>query len=348
MSRATDRMATIADYAAAEKLFENTKHIRGRSEQGKPLGERRDFDRFSLTKSHWMNDKGGDDGERKPSYDCVLYSTTVVRFQPDGVVAVRDGGYVTQSTHAFIRRLTSVSVSTHEGATVLHTTNGRFEIPRGLNSLDSTSLHMRKNEKGQYEVLNGTPQWKLEINRTGTSAIRKRYAEFIKYFDSMVALRKEQADGRYWGHANGSDNGSDNGSEFVKFTEGELVQSVAGMGITINSPHSVYAFARCLNDRSRNDYTFTVAKFIALISNTSDKYHTSFYGAFMLMCALSSAQHRTQAGVACSAVAVRKNMLEVLYKWHSDEALRRVDLPIGELGSRKYLNWLKGAYEELA
>jgi hypothetical protein len=342
MSKATDRMATIADYAAAEKFFENTKHIRGRSEHSKPLGERRDINRFSITKSHWMNDKGGSDGECKPSYNCVLYNTTVVRFRFDGVVAVRDGGYVTQSTHAFIRRLTNVSVSTHEGATVLHAANGRFEIPRGSNSLDSTSLLMRRNRYWQYEVLNGEPQYRLEINRTGTSAIRRRYAEFIKYFGSMVALRKEKADGRYWGQANGS--------EIVKFTEGELVQSVAGgMEITINSPRSVYQFARCLDDRSRNDYSFAVTKFIALISDTSDKQHTSFYGAFMLMCALSGVQQRTQGGnIACSAVAIRKNMLEVLYKWHSDEAIRRVDLPLGELGSRKYMSWLKSAYEELA
>jgi hypothetical protein len=341
MSKATDRMATIADYATAERLFADTKHIRGRSEQSKPLGERRDFDRFSITKSHWMNDKGGSDGECKPSYNCVLYTTTVVRFRPDGVVAVRDGGYVTQSTHAFIRRLTNVSVSTHEGATVLGVANGKFEVPRGLNSSDSTSLLMRRNRYWQYEVLNGEPQYKLEINRTGTGAIRRRYAEFIKYFDSMVALRREKADGRWWGHANGS--------EFVKFTEEELVQSVAGMAITVSLPRSVYEFARCLNDRSRNDYSFTVAKFIALISDTSDKQHTSFYGAFMLMCALSGVQQRARGGeVACSAVAIRNNMLEVLYKWHSDEAIRRVDLPLGELGSRKYLNWMKGAYEELA
>lgn len=341
MSRATDRMAAIADYAEAEQLFADTKHIRGRNEHSKPLGERRDFDRFSISRGNWMNDKGGDDGERKPSYECVLYSTTVVRFQPDGVVVVRDGGYSTQSTHAFIRRLTSVSVSTHEGATVLGVANGKFEIPRGLNSLDSTSLFMRKNEKGQYEVTNGTPQYRLEINRTGTGAIRRRYAEFIKYFDSMVALRREKADGRYWGYPQSI--------EVIKFTEGELVQSVAGMQITINSPHNVYAFARCLDDRSRNDYSLNTTMFVALISDTSDKQHTSFYGAFMLMCALSSIQHRTRSvGIVCSAVAIRKNMLEVLYKWHSDEALRRVDLPLGELGSRKYLNWLKGAYEELA
>lgn len=340
MSKATDRMATIADYTTAERHFENTKHIRGRSEQSKPLGERRDFDRFSMTKSHWMNDKGGSDGECKPSYDCVLYSTTVVRFRPDGVVAVRDGGYVTQSTHAFIRRLTNVSVSTHEGATVLSVANGKFEIPRGLNSSNSTSLLMRRNRYWQYEVLNGEPQYKLEINRTGTGAIRRRYAEFIKYFGSMVALRKEKAVGRLWGHAHGS--------EFVKFNEGELVQSVAGMEITINSPHNVYAFARCLDDRSSRDYSFNMTKFIDLISDTSDKQHASFYAAFMLMCALSGTKQRTRGGeMACSAVAVRKSMLEVLYKWHSDEAIRRVDLPLGELGSRKYMSWLKGAYEEL-
>jgi hypothetical protein len=202
---------------------------------------------------------------------------------------------------------------------------------------------MRKNENGRYEVLNGEPQYKLEINRTGTGAIRRRYAEFIKYFDSMVALRKEKADERYWGHPRSS--------ELVKFTNAELMQSVAGMQLTVDAERSVYAFSHSLDDRSRNDYSFTVAKFIALISDTSDKQHTSFYAAFMLMCALSGTKQRTRGGeMACSAVAVRKSMLEVLYKWHSDEAIRRVDLPLGELGSRKYMSWLKGAFghEELA
>jgi hypothetical protein len=339
MSKATDRMTALADYAAAEKFFENTKHIRGRSEQSKPLGERKDIDRFKLNRAH------KDAGERgvEIHYECVLYNTTVVRFRPDGVVVVRDGGYVTQSTHAFIRRLTNVSVSTHEGATVLGVANGKFEVPRGLNSSDSTSLLMRKNENGRYEVLNGEPQYKLEINRTGTGAIRRRYAEFIKYFDSMVALRKEKAVGRLWGHASGGD--------FVKFTEEELVQSVAGMQLTVDAPRSVYQFARCLDDRSSRDYSFNMTKFIDLISDTSEKQHASFYAAFMLMCALSGTKQRTQGGnIACSAVAVRKSMLEVLYKWHSDEAIRRVDLPLGELGSRKYMSWVKGAFghEELA
>lgn len=320
MSRAADRIARIADYAAAEKFFENTKHIRGRSEQDKPLGDRRHIDRFIMSRVH---------RSEGIQYVCTLYSTPVVTFMPDGEVQVRVHSYTTPSTHDFIRSvLTTVSASTHENQTVLSVSNGKFVVPR------DGHVKLRRNDKGQYEALDQTPQTKLKINRTGTAAVRRKYADFLSYMDGVLAVRKNDGQIR------------------VTYREfGDVLDTTKVDGI-VRLDATTYEFG--WSKKSRNTGMHNL---LSLITDKSEDQHKWFYKAFLTLVISRvnpySSPTRKITGnedytVTHSAAGLKEHLLDSLYRWHSGWTINRVTLPLGELGSTKYEHWLSGEDEELA
>ena len=320
MSRAADRIARIADYAAAEKFFENTKHIRGRSEQNKPLGDRRHADTFFMSRAH---------RSEGVLYICTLYSTPVVTFMPDGEVRVCVQSYTTRSTHDFINAvLANVSVSTHENQTVLSVSNGKFVVPR------DGHLKLRRNDKGHYEALDQKPQTKLKINRTGTAAVRRKYADFISYMDGMLAVRKNDGQIR------------------VTYREiGDVLDTTKIDGV-VRLDASKYETNWV--KKSRN---IGMLNLLNMIKDKSEDQHKWFYKAFLTLVISRvnpySSPTRKITGnedytVTHSAAGLKAHLLDSLYRWHSGWTINRVTLPLGELGSTKYEHWLSGEDEELA
>jgi hypothetical protein len=334
MGRATDKISHIADYQAAAKFYENTKHIRGRSEMVKPLGARKDIDRFNIFQG-WTGD------DAKPTYICTLYRTPVVKFRPNGDVIVRNGGYVTPSTHDFIRRVTNVRVETHEGSTVLSVANGKFKM-----NLDSDTLILKTNpETGRYEVTNGEPQHRYKIDRKGTTVIRKRYAEFIKYFDGMVLLRQEAATAGDWATAPTN--------SYVRFGLPEICEvanATQGMNYAEGRPrvaHMFMDYCNSLTNKTDSKYAERVLQLTALLNDTSDTQHESYHRAFVFMCMTVGALDFKDQNYCRTVVEVaRESMLSVLYRWHNSESLTRVEMPFGELGSRRYRSWTMAALDE--
>ena len=321
MSRASDRIARIADYAAAEKFFENTKHIRGRTEQDKPLGDRRLIYTFYMSRVH---------RSEGVLYVCTLYRTPVVTFMPDGEVRVCVQSYTTRSTHDFIRAvLANVSVSTHENQTVLHVSNGKFIVPR------DGHVKLRRNDKGQYEALDQTPQTKLKINRTGTAAVRRKYADFISYMDGVLAVRKHEG--------------------MVRITYGEIGDVLDTIKVDGVVRLDAEKYETNWIKRSRNTGMLNL---LNLITDKSEDQHKWFYKAFLtlVMSKANNNNHRAPARitgnedrkVTHSAAVLKAHLLDSLYRWHSGWTLTRVTLPLGELGSTKYEHWLRGEDEELA
>lgn len=328
MSRAAYRIKKIADYAAAEKFFENTKHIRGRSEHDKPLGDRRHIDRFVITRKYGHG-HGHGHGEGA-SYICTLYSTPVVTFMPDGEVHVRVMSYTTPSTHDFIRAvLTNVSTSVHEGHTALHVSNGKFVVPR------DGYVKLRRNDRGYYEALDQKPQTKLKINRTGTAVVRKKYADFIAYIDGALAVRKHE------------------GMVHITYGEiGDVLDTIRIDGV-VRLDKSKYETN--WTKKSRNT---GMQNLIGMITDKSEDQHKWFYKAFLTLVMSKGSTYSSSntiritgnedRKVAHSAAVLKAHLLDILYRWHSSWTLIRVALPLGELGSRKYEHWLSGEDEELA
>jgi hypothetical protein len=98
------RVPRVHSYAEALRIHSNTKPLRGRAEEIRPLGNRRDAD------TYWIR-KHGD------AIELVLYKTPVITFEPDGDVVLFVDSYNSVSTHQF----------------------GMFLIPRNNGRGDSTA-----------------------------------------------------------------------------------------------------------------------------------------------------------------------------------------------------------------
>jgi len=283
-----DRVAYIADYAAAKAYYESTTHIRGQSEHRKPLGDRRYHSAFYMCVRH--EDVG-------PVYECFLYRTPVVKFMPDGTVELRNGGWASNSTHRFITKLTDVRTSKHEGETVAEVSNGSFQMERGL------KLVLRRNEQRQYEVIEGgATQTKYSINRKGTANIRKRYAEFLKYFEGMVALRRE---------------GPDTKNPFLKANRSEFA------GVTMAGGF---------------DETF-ISLISATGDDQHEKFYKAFL--LVVLTSHVQLKASSSETIVVLVRNMREGILETMYRQHSNESLTKTDIPLGGLGSRKYKDWCK-------
>lgn len=80
-------------YQFYKNKFDTTKPIRGRTEEIRPIGQRR---------RDWEQVTRKDLGNGQFAYCAKLYGTDVVEYHPDGSVVVRVGGWATPTTAEFI------------------------------------------------------------------------------------------------------------------------------------------------------------------------------------------------------------------------------------------------------
>ena len=108
------RVPKIYNYADALRRFNNTKPIKGRSEEKRPLGERRDADTYSIRKNVWTD-----------AIELVLYQTPVITFTQEDEVRIKFGTWSSASTCQFIDRiLSSVHCNRVRGNVVLSFVDG--------------------------------------------------------------------------------------------------------------------------------------------------------------------------------------------------------------------------------
>jgi hypothetical protein len=196
--------------------------------------------------------------------------------------------------------------------------------------------------------MNGVVQHRYKIDRKGTTVIRKRYAEFIKYFDGMLSLRKESLGVGGW-----LDSPTNSYVRFGLPEVCEVSNVTEGMNYVEGKPrvaHMFMDYCHRLTNRTNVKYTERVGQLIALLNDTSDTQHESFHRAFVFMCmTVGALDFKDQNYYQVETEMARESMLNVLYRWHNSESLTRVTMPMGELGSRKYVSWMLPAMDgELA
>ena len=172
------RVPHVHTYEQALSIYNNSKPIRGRAMEVRPLGSRRDGD------TYWIR-KNGD------ALELVLYKTPVITFMPDGEVVLFIDGYNSVSTHQFIGHVLGISVHGARRTTVLTINGNKYTIA------DKDKLRLRK-EGENWHVLNPTAQWGWKLNRKEVTNVRTRYGEFYKYLKGFVNLRTEVAKQHRW------------------------------------------------------------------------------------------------------------------------------------------------------
>jgi hypothetical protein len=166
-------MNTYADAVRWELLV---KPIRGRKEECKPLGAR--------NKSYANIRKEGDD------IVIQLYRTDIVRYQPDGTIIVRQGGYPSQTTRKYLNAILPMWFGSFQGKT--HTYRGTEDT--GYHILHSTADNIFKIKPNShpsaplYHFVNPQPCVIHTKNRAKAKEVRQRYASFIRYVKNIKKL----------------------------------------------------------------------------------------------------------------------------------------------------------------
>ena len=167
------RLTSLRTYEEASQKEKSTAHIRGRTPECKPIGDRKD--------THFTIRREADD-----SIVARCYRSALIRWYPDGRIFITNGGYVSQTTHDFISRVISRNIACCFGY------DGKTWIKSGS---DYTVYPLAK--EGQYFTRHAagylvaeTPNYAVvhKINRPAMQAARKEIAPFVKYFNNMMKL----------------------------------------------------------------------------------------------------------------------------------------------------------------
>jgi hypothetical protein len=170
----------ISSYQEAKAHFEKVNPIRGREQRIKPLGRNRRYTWYLITESIIANQ--AENSEYK-TYACELYGTRCVEYYPNGDIVLRNGGWQTPTSFAFIGysirnigRMLSVS--------------GKWYFINNHNEhiVFKNELHLVKGEDGDYRAKTELQEFKHSANRKAMNAIRKKYSVFINYGKTMLAM----------------------------------------------------------------------------------------------------------------------------------------------------------------
>ena len=184
MSFATvGRLERLRDFREAELFYNSVVPIRGRAEDVRPLGARRDADKYRIVKCG-NEDKGIE-------YHAVLYNTGCVRFLPNGEIVISTGGFNTALTMSFIAEVLGIGAGRQRGTNVFRI-SGENYITKG-----AEEVRLRHIGNGQFEIISENKHFQYVINRTGANSVRRRSADFRGYLRGFVSLRTQEVDKYY-------------------------------------------------------------------------------------------------------------------------------------------------------
>lgn len=164
----------------------DTKPIRGRTPECKPLGKRRNT-HVTIRK---LNDE---------SIACRLYNTDVVTYHKDGRIEIRLDGWASQSTIAFIEELLNARGCIQHSRAWIGATRKDSTVV-GMYALHSHEVNtFRRNQHGDLEFQNPMQIKTHRINRAGANNVRKAYKPFKDYIVRTMRLRDDGFSGQEFG-----------------------------------------------------------------------------------------------------------------------------------------------------
>ena len=312
------RVPRVDNHRHAKQIHDNTKPLRGRSPEIKPLGNRRDADTYHIR----MN---GD------AVELVLYKTPVITFMPDGEVTLFVDSYNTVSTHQFISHVLGISASGVRRTTVLTINNSKYTLA------DKDKLRLRRDVSGNWQVLNAMQQWTWRLDRKAVTNVRSRYAEFYKYLKGFVSLRTESMKIHNW---------ANDEKDCIRVQQSEF-KSVCGGTF----PMSEYCYmdkrgkqASDWNPVKPHQYEKSAMLFEKLIRSDQpeEDKHTNFYKAALLL--IAKLENDRMDIRTDDVTVVSKNIVplldDVLFMLYANEVLVRKALPQGKVSTGIYEHWM--------
>ena len=316
------RVPKVRSYEEALKIHDNSKPVRGRAVEIRPLGDRRDADTYWIRKSG--NVVFGE------AIELVLYKTPVITFTPDGEVSLFIDGYNSVSTHQFIGHVLGIGAHGARRTTVLTINGEKFTIA------DKDKLRMRMGADDNWHVLNPTTQWGWKLNRKEVTNVRTKYGEFYKYLKGFVSLRAETKRIHRWQPE----------KDYVTIPLDEF-KSVMGNLVHLRD----YKY---MDKRGKQKINWTLVKreqyeasakafeYLIRPDQPEEDKHMNFYKAALVLVAKQDTDEMDIR--ADETHAQSKHIVplldDVLFMLYAHQVLVRYELPMGKVSSGIYEHWM--------
>ena len=329
------RVPRIKNYAEAIKKFNSIKPIKGRSDDKRPLGERRDVDTYSIRKNVWTD-----------AIECVLYQTPVVTFTVDDEVKIKFGRWSSASTCQFIDRLLwNVTANRVRGDVVLHFNDGTKALVR-----DHEELVLVQAGNGAWVPKEKQTLYDYRVSRKEANAVRKSVSQFRDYLAGVVKLKGETTtynEGTYY----------ETTSTRVKTSYTELIEvfgrQEADDGVNqgrvrpdVDAWSDLDVKPKYWGDESRKvlawqEYRDKTAKFFDLVRNDQDDNcrHQNYWIAFNVLLIQDQRlwwRDDVDCNVLTNVELFDKFLDKILFTMFSDKVFKKVALAEGKVPTGKY------------
>lgn len=179
-------LQVLRTFAQAKAFYEGTAPLRGRDSQDRPLGARRYFDRFRISKLM---------GGRGEAYACFLYKSPLITYHEDGAIELFfPKGWASLSTAYFFGEVLGIPTFKRKHSIALLTKHETEHAPSQTIVLNPDNpkaiVHPTfvGNTFGWYsasELVN----YGWRVNRKQANNVRARYAPFLRMFKALISLR---------------------------------------------------------------------------------------------------------------------------------------------------------------
>lgn len=174
---------SLDKYKWFKDRYANTKPIRGRATEIKPIGQRRrDWEQVV---KRWVVEENCLDMEGVEAYGAHLYQTDCIMYMPNGDIHVKTGGWATPSTAEFISRYLPNSMRCYKKYNKIWVNQGDQAYP--IDTTKATVFRFINNTDG-YAIDNPQPMHQKVIDRTKMNEARKKLQGFRDYAKIMLKI----------------------------------------------------------------------------------------------------------------------------------------------------------------
>jgi sulfur relay (sulfurtransferase) DsrF/TusC family protein len=323
------RVPRIANYTEAYAKWNNTKPMRGRSDDKRPLGERRDVDTYSIRKNVWTE-----------AIELVLYQTPVIKFKSDDEVVLNYGRWPSASTCQFITRILSgVGANRVRGDVVLH-------FGGVVQKLGENEELVLVRVDGRWQPKQIKTLFDYRINRKEANNVRKDVKQFRDYLQGMVKLMEDESVLYGQSFKRISRSYAELGEVFGfkrALNEGKVMVDRNDWARLAEKPNPNYTHA----EQRKNEwalYHMMSDKFYELVKNDQDENtrHQNYWIAFNILFAYQnhiywvdeSIMHEKKLYLASEYL--EKYLEEILFARFSDRVFKMVELEKGKVPTGRY------------
>jgi len=329
----------IANYIEAYAKWNNTKPMRGRSDDIRPLGERRYVDTYSIRKNVWTE-----------AIELVLYQTAVIKFKADDEVVLNYGRWPSASTCQFITRvLAGVGASRVRGDVVLgfSTADGRV-----IQKLGENEELVLVRVDGRWQPKQIKTLFDYRINRREANNVRKDVKQFRDYLQGMVKLMEDESVLYGQSFKRITRSYAELGEVFGLKRGATLARKVTvdrnDWARLAEKPNNLYVDPE-MNKKDWTLYNTMSDKFYELVKNEQDDNtrHQNYWIAFNILFTYrnyvywvdESIMHEKKLHLASEYL--EKYLEDILFNRFSDKVFKLVELEKGKVPTGRYDKYVR-------